>query len=89
MDTILDYNKSEASAYWNLLKNLGKDVKVELISLLASSLASSEPERIVNNEKWASRFRGAWKDERDADEIVNDIRRSRNFSNTRDYLDLL
>lgn len=89
MDVTLDYNKSEALMYWNMLKNLGKDVKVELISMLASSLAKSDNVCRVTKDKWASKFDGAWKDDRDADDIVSDIRNSRCFSRNRDYLDLL
>lgn len=89
MDITLDYNKSEALMYWNMLKNLGKDVKVELISMLASSLAKPDSRNVESKKKWASEFAGAWKDDRDADDIVSDIRNSRCYSRNRDYLDLL
>ena len=89
MDITLDYKKSEALMYWNMLKNLGKDVKVELISMLASSLAEPDNNDNPHDKKWASEFYGTWNDNRDADDIVADIRNSRCFSRNRDYLDLL
>ena len=66
--------------YWNMLKNLGKDVKAELISMLASSLAKLDNKDNTDSKKWASEFYGAWKDNRDADDIVAEIRNSRHFS---------
>lgn len=61
--------------YWNMLKNLSSDVKLELISRLSVSLLKKEERSESSN--WASQFAGAWKDDRTADEIVEDIRSAR------------
>ena len=56
-----------SNAYWNMLKNLGADVKLDLIAKLSASLIDSD-------EKVAS---SNWDDCRDTDDIVADIRASR------------
>lgn len=71
---------SEITIYWNLLKNLSQEVKLELISRLSSSLLTKEKENEVEN--WASQFTGAWDDTRSAEEIIEDIRNAR--TNNRD-----
>lgn len=63
------------SIYWNMLKNLNEDVKLELISKLSTSLLTSRKE--VHSENWASNFSGGWKDSREAEEIISDIRGAR------------
>jgi len=63
------------SIYWNMLKNLNEDIKLELISKLSASLLASNKKEQAEN--WASSFSGAWEDSRDAEEIVSDIRNAR------------
>lgn len=63
------------SIYWNMLKNLSEDVKLELISKLSASLLASRKEE--HSENWASCFSGGWKDSREAEEIISDIRSAR------------
>ena len=70
----------DISIYWNMLKNLNEDVKLELISKLSTSLLTKKKK--VKSENWASVFSGAWEDSREAEEIVADIRSSR--TNNRD-----
>lgn len=68
---------STLESYWSRLKNLSVGAKLELISRLSSSLLSTT-EDVSNTKKgWASRFAGCWKDERTADEIVDDLRSAR------------
>ena len=61
--------------YWSELKDLSDSVKLELITLLSSSMTRSE--QSSPSSHWADRFCGAWKDSRSAEEIVNDIRSMR------------
>ncbi len=62
---------SPASArYWDASKDLSNDIKLELISLLSSSMRNSE-------EDWTSSFAGKWQDDRTTDEIIDDIRNAR------------
>ena len=65
----------DISIYWNMLKNLNEDIKLELISKLSASLLASNKKEQAEN--WASIFSGAWEDSRDAEEIVSDIRNAR------------
>lgn len=62
--------------YWGLLKNLSNKEKLGLISLLSNSMVSGERKRRTS-ANWASRYAGTWKDERTADEIVEEIRNCR------------
>lgn len=66
--------------YWNILKFLSNDIKLQLIAKLSNSLvASTKSEKIS-----ASRFYGAWRDEdfpMSSDELVKEIKASRKFKN--------
>lgn len=73
MDTVVanDY-------YWNMLKGLSDDRKVDLIDRLAKSLIRKEK---TNHDPVASLY-GIWKDEEDslsAEELVKEIRDARTF----------
>ena len=57
--------------YWYELKDLSNDVKLELISLLSSSMRESE-------DDWTKEFAGKWQDDRTTDEILDDIHSARN-----------
>ena len=73
-------SSSSMPPYWGLLKNLSNKEKLGLISLLSSSMVSKERKRRTS-ANWASRFAGVWKDDRTADEIVEDIRSCRTSNN--------
>ena len=66
--------------YWNILKFLSNDIKLQLIAKLSNSLvASAKSEKIS-----ASRFYGMWRDEEfsmSSDEFVKEIKASRKFKN--------
>ena len=73
----LSPTSSVSAKYWSELKDLSNSVKLELITLLSSSVASSVSES--SNEKgWTKSFAGRWQDNRTAEEIIEDIRASRN-----------
>ena len=78
MNTNVLATPSPASAkYWSELKDLSNSVKLELITLLSSSVANSVSE--PSSEKWWTKsFAGRWQDDRTAEEIIEDIRSSRN-----------
>ena len=61
--------------YWNILKNLSDNVKLELISLLSDSLLQREVK--AKDEHWADQFAGLWRDDRTTESIIKDIRTSR------------
>ena len=78
MNTNVLATPSPASAkYWSELKDLSDNVKLELITLLSSSMTHSEEPAAEPRKGWASRFAGVWKDNRSAEEIVEDIRAAR------------
>lgn len=68
--------------YWNMLKNLDADTKLDLISKLSASLLEREkPDTAHLADKhyvaWATKLAGRWQDDRTAEEIVSDIREAR------------
>ena len=60
-----------SARYWYELKDLSNDVKLELISLLSSSMRHSTEDRTES-------FAGKWEDDRSTEEIIDDIRSARN-----------
>ena len=70
-------NSTISARYWSELKGLSNDVKLELISLLSSSMVSPSTEKHKSRKGWASRFCGTWKDNRSAEEIIKEIRDAR------------
>lgn len=71
---VLTISPSSAK-YWSELKDLSDNVKLELITLLSSSMVQYHPKE--KDDHWADRFVGAWIDSRTAEEIVDDIRSMR------------
>jgi len=75
---VIPVSSPTAAKYWSDLKDLSDNVKLELITLLSSSMTRPVEEETAKPHKgWASRFAGAWKDSRSAEEIVADIRAAR------------
>lgn len=75
----MDIALNVADNYWNLLKNLSADVKLELIVKLSNSLLS-KPHQATS----ASRFYGVWNDDdfkMSSDELVSKIKEGRKFKN--------
>jgi hypothetical protein len=72
------------NTYWNLLKGLSSEIKLELIARLSSSLIKRNEEE--SSAHWTDSFAGKWQDERTVDEMMEDIRHSRSF--TRRNIDL-
>jgi len=78
MNTVTILSTSPVSAkYWSELKDLSNGVKLELITLLSSSVANSVSEQ-TEHKGWTRSFAGRWQDDRSAEEIIDDIRASRN-----------
>lgn len=73
----ININSQGANLYWNLLKGLSSDIKLELIARLSSSLIKKEEEE--SSAHWTDSFAGKWQDDRTVDEMVADIRKSRSF----------
>ena len=75
--SVLGYPSPVAAHYWVELQGLSNSVKLELITLLSSSMTQPTPAKSNPETGWADRFCGAWKDHRSAEEIVVDIRSMR------------
>jgi hypothetical protein len=62
--------------YFGLLSGLSKENKIKLIAKLSSSVGkeTTEGETIID------KFYGAFKSEKSAEEIIKEIRESRNFN---------
>ena len=67
---------STTNSYWNILKHLSDDVKIDLITLLSSSLKKKKEKPIS-----ASNFYGIWGDDgMSTEEFVDEIRSCRRFN---------
>ena len=77
--TVLTNPSPVCAKYWSELKDLSDNVKLELITLLSSSMTHPENEDKDDAGKgWTEKFAGKWQDDRTAEEIVEDIRAARN-----------
>lgn len=68
----------ESNSYWNVLKDLSDEVKLDLISRLSQSLLCSKTEKKTIS---ASSFYGVWEDSDslDVDRLVREVRESHYF----------
>ncbi len=67
---------STTKNYWNILKHLSDDVKIDLIALLSTSLQEKNEQTVS-----ASDFYGCWGDDgMDTEEFINELREARSFN---------
>lgn len=64
------------NGYWGLLSNLTPKIKLKLIEKLSKSISKDIVDKNDNIEKSF----GSWEDERNADEIIKEIKDSRTFN---------
>jgi hypothetical protein len=69
---------TKSNTYWDLLKDLAPDIKLDLIAKLSNSLLKRGNYNTKSN--WTESFAGKWQDDHSAEEIIADIRNSRHFS---------
>jgi hypothetical protein len=74
-----DLNINLIAMYFELLKNLSIDSKLELITKLSNSMKTKKQKK---NSSLRSLY-GAFESEQSADEIISDIRQSRVFTSKR------
>jgi hypothetical protein len=67
-------NINIADNYWGMIKNLSTDVRLELISRISNSLKSDIS--VEKSDSWKLLF-GAFESSQTADEIIEDLRKSR------------
>lgn len=75
MASIVEYG-SNVNMYWNLIKNLDADLKLDLIDRMINSLRKKER---TATDNLADNFYGVWKDEKPVEELAKEIRASRHF----------
>lgn len=68
----------ESNDYWNILKDVSDEVKLDLIARLSNSLLHPKVKKKVRS---ASSFYGVWKDTdfMDVDNLIKEISKSRRF----------
>lgn len=76
-----DINNTLIDNYFSFFKNLSTDAKLELIARLSKSMKTSKKEK---KEVSLSSLYGAWKSEKSAEEIIAEIKSSRNFDRKRE-----
>jgi predicted metal-binding transcription factor (methanogenesis marker protein 9) len=62
--------------FFNLLSSLSRENKIKLIAKLSNSIIDDSPK----DENIVEKFFGAFKSEKSAEEIINEIRESRKFN---------
>ena len=67
------------NAYWFMLKNISDDLKLKPINRLSDSLVNKKDD--TKTQEIVDLFYGCWHDNKDADELVKEIRESRNVRN--------
>ena len=67
-------------SYLGLLENLSADNKLELISKLSDSLKSSKKQTEEKYDKSLDDLCGAFIFDKSSDDLIKDLKRSRNFS---------
>lgn len=65
--------------YWDLLKSLSDDVKLRLATRLTASVLEHRKDEATTDltEKMLAKHAGKWIDDRSAEEIISDMRKSR------------
>ena len=72
----IDVNTNFIETYFGLLKNLSPDIKLDIIGKLSKTIKSDLNEQ---NKSLKDSF-GAWQSDKSADEIITELRESRNFN---------
>lgn len=54
-----------------------KSAMLKILDFVRGLLTAKEVDKEESPSNWASRYAGAWKDSRSAEEIINDIREGR------------
>lgn len=77
---IVNFNNKLIESWWDLLRHLSAEVRLELASRLINSLKTPEPEKKKEKTNWTNLY-GAWAEEdKSAEDFIDLIRDSR-FTN--------
>jgi hypothetical protein len=72
----LDVNTNFIETYFGLMKNLSPDIKLDIIGKLTKTI---KDDLTGKNTSLKNSF-GAWQSENSAEEIIKELRESRNFN---------
>jgi len=78
-----DINNNLVDGYYTLLRNLSPNNKLELIARLSKSLKTTAK---VKKEISLRSLYGSWVSEQSADELVDELKKARNFNRKREEL---
>lgn len=78
-----DINMSLVDSYFTLLKSLSPNDKLELIARLSKSMKTKKK---AKNEVSLGSLYGSWISEQSADELVEELKKARNFDRQREEL---
>ena len=78
-----DLNTALIDSYYNLLKNLSPDNKLELIARLARSMQTTSNRE---NEIPLESLYDSWQSEQTSDELIDELKSARNFTHSREEL---
>lgn len=78
-----DIDMNLVDSYYTLLKNLSPNNKLELIARLSKSMKTSKK---AKKEVPLSSLYGSWVSEQSADELVDELKKARNFNRQREEL---
>lgn len=78
-----EINKALIDNYFALLKNLSPENKLELIARLSKSMRNSNK---AKKEVSLRSLYGSWVSDQSADEIIDELKSSRNFERKREEL---
>jgi hypothetical protein len=73
----IDINMNLVDSYYMLLKNLSSDNKLELIARLSKSMKTSKK---AKKEVSLQSLYGSWVSDQSAEELVNELKKARNFN---------
>ena len=73
------YNPIIVSNYLGLLQRLNRETKINLVAGLVNEI-TQEPEKSKKKTDTINRFFGAFQSDKSAEELINEIRKSRNFN---------
>lgn len=78
-----DVNMNLVDSYYTLLKSLSPNNKLELIARLSKSMKTSKKEK---KDNFLDELYGSWVSDQSADDLVDELKKARNFSRQREEL---
>jgi hypothetical protein len=74
------YNSMVVDNYFHLLQTLKREDKLNLVALLMNNITDTQPTKKATSQSVIDKFFGAWKSEKSAEEMIDEIRSSRTFT---------